>query len=140
VTRDLEYPAGMELARVPPGELERLRDVGRQVSEVLRDTGIPVDYQPDPRGAPSGDAGVHIQLDDLTPGGVVVNWACDAALVSRSIAASRQGDYTNVDVRLNVKAAFAMGEAIVKILTEAGYEAGMGVDMDPGAVWVRARG
>jgi hypothetical protein len=30
--------------------------------------------------------------------------------------------------------------AIIKMLTEAGYEAGMGVDMDPGAVWMRARG
>jgi hypothetical protein len=131
---------GDPLARVNLEELERLQELGRQVSEVLRRVGFPVDYQSDPRGASSGDAGLHIRLDDLVPGGVVLNWSCDEALVSRSIAASRRADFTNLDFRLSANAVFAIGEAIVRILKEAGYEAGMGVDMDPGSVWVRSPG
>jgi hypothetical protein len=97
-------------------------------------------YQPDLGRVSSNDPGVHIDVDDLALGAVSMKWSCEAALGSLANAAMGRGDFTDPDLRLNGRAVFAMAEAIVQILKEAGYEAGMGVDMDPGSVWVRPPG
>jgi hypothetical protein len=54
---------------------------------------------------------------------VIVRWYCDAQLRSLASEAYDRGDFTHVHMRLHGAAVFAIAEAIVKILTEAGYAA-----------------
>jgi hypothetical protein len=131
---------GDPLARISLEELERLQELGQRVSELLGRTGLPVEYQPDPSRFTSNDPGVHIEVDDLAPGVVSMKWRSKPASESLANAALDRGDVNHPDLRVNARAALAIGEAIVQILKEAGYEAGMGVDMDSGSVWVRATG
>jgi hypothetical protein len=70
---------------------------------------------------------------------VLVGWKCSEALRSRAVEASSARDYYNPNVRLNVTAMSTLAEAISRILTEVGYETGIGFDMDPSEVWVRPR-
>jgi hypothetical protein len=95
------------------------------------------EWDADPQQMPPAAMGAHIALDPTTAGQVHVHWECGDELRSRASAASRAGDFSNSAVRLHVTALFALTEAIVKILKEAGYEAGMGVEMADHYLWVK---
>ena len=117
--------------------MNELRDLGLQVSEVIGATGIPVTVHPDPLTTPTRAPGMHIYLDPTTGSTVYLRWECAESLRSRASAASSAGNYDTLDVKLEFTAASAMAEAISRILTAAGYETGIGVDMAAEDVWVR---
>jgi hypothetical protein len=123
--------------RVPPEELDRLRDLGRQVSEAIASAGLPVTFESDPLTMPPEAGGAHVYLDVTIAGAVFVRWECSADLRSRALTASTARNYDSPDVRVHVAVLFAMADALVRLLTEAGYEAGTGVDMAESHVWVK---
>jgi hypothetical protein len=113
--------------------------LGEEVRQVLARTGLPTLYQPNFREPPENSPGVHVGIEPMVVGQVNVHWENTAELISASINESEAGDFTGPAVRLQTTAAVAIGEAIIKIMQAAGFEAGLGVDMDPSSVWVKRR-
>jgi hypothetical protein len=122
---------------ISPEEMAQVEALGEAVRQVLVSAGIPVFFQRDPQVVAEKGAGAHIGVDPTTAGQVEVRWECDGALEAHALAASKANDYRHPAVRQVVRAAFAIAEAMVTILREVGYEAGMGVDMSESSVWVR---
>lgn len=125
--------------RLSPEQLEWLRQLGESVRQVLENVGLPVTFHPDPYVWPTEAVGAHIYLDPLGPDFVGVRWESKKDLSERALAASRARDYDNKDLRLKVNAQYALGEAIARILKEAGFETGIGVDMAPADIWAKPR-
>lgn len=122
---------------ISPEELAATQALGEDVRRILASTGLPTFYQPNFREPPEVAAGVHIGIDPTAAGQVTVQWENSAELVRASIDESQTGDFTGPAVRLQATAGIALGEAIAKIVQAAGFDAGLGVDMDPSAVWVK---
>ena len=118
-------------------ELAAVQVLGEEVRRLLARTGLPTFFQPIFREPPEDSPGAHVGIDPTAAGQVIVSWDNTAELVDASIDESSQGDFTGPAVRLSATARSAMGEAIVKIMRAAGFDAGLGVDMDPSSVWVR---
>ncbi|MCZ7438265.1 hypothetical protein O7598_17775 [Micromonospora sp. WMMC241] len=80
-----------------------------------------------------------ISIDRTEAGQVFIYWECAEGLRSRSMAAFEARDLSSPDLRRRACAQQVMGEALVAILSGAGYEAGLGADLDPSSVWVRRK-
>lgn len=131
----------MEEFRLPdlisPAELAAAQVLGEEVRQVLARIGLPTYYQPNFREPPENEPGVHVGIEPMVAGQVNVHWKNSADLIGASLDESQIGDFTGPAVRLEATAAIAIGEAIVTIMQAAGFAAGLGVDMDPAAVWVK---
>jgi hypothetical protein len=123
--------------RISPEELARLQVLGEEVRQVLTSVGLTAFFDPNPLKMTGQGPGAYISIDHTTAGRVIASWECSEDLGSRASAAFNARDFHDPDMRLNARAGLAMGEAMTAILREAGYEAGLGYDMDPGCVWVK---
>ncbi|MEV6971401.1 hypothetical protein AB0M47_40535 [Hamadaea sp. NPDC051192] len=117
-------------------DILRLRILGNEVKEALTGAGLPATFVPEPAGPPPVTIGACIRIDQYNSSVVYIEWEIGPALRRRA-AMLPPRDFTHPDARVAVVAALAMGEAMRRILVEAGFEADLGYDMAPGAVWVR---